>query len=106
MINKPALYYAIVRQGYNTYGGFEIFKVTSEKHNLIFGSFDTGYSNGNKVSKRDIICKFEILEQAKEKFEGIKTIWKIFEVQLKQLEIQSFQLKKTRDFEIKMFVEN
>ncbi len=105
MSNKQAIKYVIVRQGWTPYGGFEVFKITSENKGMIFGSFVSGHSRGNKIAQRDIIFKFDTVEQAIEKLENVKEIWEIYEIQIKEFDVKIREIRNLRERQIKFLCE-
>lgn len=94
---KPALYYAVVRYGWNDYGGWKIFRVTSEKLDRVYGAFlDRPYS-GTTVRYGDIKAKLDSEEKAKACLTMLKQKYESFGAEINAIEINLKRVKDNRE---------
>ena len=94
-----ALFYAVVRRGWTSSGGFAVMKVTSENRLMLFGSVD---DVSTRVMKRDQHgIRFSTEEMAYEGFKEVRKLYNAYEEVIKIAQRKVDDLKREREIEIK-----
>lgn len=102
-MSKPALFYAVIRRGWTSFGGFAVMKVTKETKGLLYGSIDDIPTHIRTHDMKGI--KFTTQEQADTAFLEIKKLYDAYENIIKDAQSKVDDLKREREDEIrKLFI--
>lgn len=102
-MSKPALFFAVIRRGWTSCGGFAVMKVTKETKGMLYGSIDDIPTHIRTHDMKGI--KFITLEQADKAFLEIKKLYDAYEIIIKDAQSKVDALKRDQEDEIrKLFV--
>lgn len=103
MANFTYPHYAVIRDSWTYYGGWDIFKITSEKRGIVYGSHIKNGA-GSRISERVIKARFQTIDEANVKMNAIKEAWDKWEPEFKYLNEKKTEYEKLRSEEISKIV--